>query len=107
MRGICQGVIGLGGLVDEAQQLGDAAVEGLASLGGVAEISGCRCSVAEHHVAAGSEVWLWVAGGGERVADEVMKPGAVGEDGAHDRAVRIFELRGCVDERTAAKAGFE
>ena len=43
----------------------------------------------------------------ERVADEAMKPGAVGEDGADDRAVGILELGRCVDERTAAKAGFE
>src|SRR5512133_2209434 len=87
---ICRGVIGPGGLAGEAQQVGDAAVEGVASLGGVAEMSGCGRSVAEHHVAAGGEVGPWVAGGGERVADEVMEPGAVGEDGAHDRAVRVF-----------------
>jgi hypothetical protein len=88
------------------QQSGESALEGVASLGGVAEVSGGRCSVAEHHVVAGREVRLCVAGGGERVADERVEPGAVGEDGAHDRALWVLELRGRVDEGAAAKAGF-
>ena len=61
-------------------------------MGGVAEVSGGGRSVAEHHVTAGRLVGVWVAGGGERVADECLKPAAVGEDGTEDRAVWVFEL---------------
>jgi hypothetical protein len=93
--------------VGEAQQPGQGTFEGFAGLGGVAEVSGCCCSVAEHDVVRGREVWLGVAGGGERVADERVKPGAVGEHGTQDRAVWVFELRGRVDESAPAKAGVE
>ena len=78
--------------VGEAQQSGDSMFEGFAGLGGVSEVSGCRCSVAEHDVVPGCGVGLWVAGGGEGVADERVEPGAVGEHGAHDRAVGVLEL---------------
>jgi hypothetical protein len=61
-------VVGCAGVVGEAHQSGDSMFEGLAGLGGVSEVSGCRCSVAEHDVVTGSDVWLRVAGGGEGAA---------------------------------------
>ena len=88
----CGELVGRAGVVGEAQQSGDSTFEGFAGLGGVSEVSGCRCSVAEHDVVPGGDVWLRVAGGGEGVADERVEPGAVGEHGAHDRAVGVLEL---------------
>ena len=73
--------------------------------GGRVEVRGADRAVAKHHEVAGGVGGKFVAGVLERATEELVVPLAVLGDDLADRVLRVFELRGGVEERTAAEAG--
>jgi hypothetical protein len=88
--------------VDRAQEAVDAPFEGSLRRGGAIEVSGGDGAVAEHDEMPRRVTRVPVTGVGKRAPHPLEVPAAVVGDDAADGALRVLELRGGVDEGTAA-----